>query len=186
VEWLWIDVLAMPEVCEDMSEAGKEKTEEVRSVVLKIVDPALDLDELPDLLFETVNNEAHRYSPLLYRLSHLRPASKENTGFIRSALREDDRNPLLLAKMYHGCGNRYTDVEVDQARAFYPFLDLQWIGGWSLKDGLSHIQESFPKQRDILEAYCNYGSLQSLLPLKDRKMVRTGVRPTICITTATS
>jgi hypothetical protein len=136
-----------------------------RSVVLKTADAAFDLDELLDLLFKTVNNEEHRYFPLLYHLSHLRPASEENTGFIRSALREDDRNPPLLAKMYHGCEDRYTDVEVDQARALYPFLDLQWTGGWSLKDGLRHIQESFPEQRDILEAYCNYRSLQSLLPL---------------------
>jgi hypothetical protein len=88
-----------------------------RAVVLKTADAAFDLDELLDLLFKTVNNEEHRYSPFLYRLSDLRPASEENTGFIRSVLREDDRNPPLLAKMYHGCGNRYTDVEVDQVRA---------------------------------------------------------------------
>lgn len=88
-----------------------------RPVVLKTADAAFDLDELLDLLFKTVNNEEHRYSPFLYRLSHLRPASEENTGFIRSVLREDDRNPPLLAKMYHGCENRYTDVEVDQVRA---------------------------------------------------------------------
>ena len=30
VEWLWIDVLAMQEVYEDMSEAEKERTEEMR------------------------------------------------------------------------------------------------------------------------------------------------------------
>jgi hypothetical protein len=29
-EWLWIDVLAIPEVYKDMSEVEKEKTEEVR------------------------------------------------------------------------------------------------------------------------------------------------------------
>jgi len=136
-----------------------------RSVVLKTADAAFDLDELLDFLFKTVNNEEHRYSPFLYRLSHPRPISEENTGFIRSTLREDDRNPELLAKMYHGCEHRYTDVEVDQARAFYRFLDLQWTGGWSLKDGLRHIQESFPEQRDIVEAYCSYRSSQSLLPL---------------------
>jgi hypothetical protein len=116
-----------------------------RSVVLKTADTAFDLDELLDFLFKTANNEEHRYSPFLYRLSHLRPASEENTGFIRE--------------------NRYTDVEVDQARVFYRFLDLQWTGGWSLKDGLRHIQESFPEQRDIVEAYCSYRSSQSLLPL---------------------
>ena len=120
-EWLWIDVLAMHEVYEDMSEAEKERTEEMRvqiinryrgvyeradqvivldglllrlhtgsmidvavilalsrwmsrlwcfmeswlarSVVLKTADAAFDFDELLDLLFKTVNNEEHRYSP---------------------------------------------------------------------------------------------------------------------------
>jgi hypothetical protein len=96
-----------------------------RSVVLKTADAAFDLDELFNLLFETVNNEEHRYFPLLHRLSRPRPASEENAGFIRSAPREDDRNPPLLAKMYHGCENRYTGVEVDQVRVLYLFLNLQ-------------------------------------------------------------
>lgn len=215
VEWLWIDVLAMPEVYEDMSEGEKEGTEELRvhiintlrgvyeranqvivldslllrlhtgsmidvaviltlsrwmtrlwcfteswlakSVVLKTADAAFDLDELLDLLYKTVNNEEHRYFPLLYRLSYLRPASD---GFIRSDLSGDDLDPPLLVKIYHGCENRFTDVEVDQARALYPILNLQWTSGWGLKDGLGHIRESFPEQRDILEAYCNYRMLE--------------------------
>lgn len=218
-EWLWIDVLAMPEVYEDMSESEKVRMEELRvhiintlsgvyeradqvivldslllrlhtgsmidvavilalsrwmtrlwcftesrlakSVVLKTADASFNLDELLDLLYKTVSNEEHRYFPLLYRLSTLRRASGGNTGYIRSHLRGDDGDLPLLVGIYHGCENRFTDVEVDQARALYPILNLQWTSGWGLKDGLGHIQESFPEQRDILEAYCKHHSLES-------------------------
>lgn len=221
-EWLWVDVLAMPEVYEDMSEGEKERTEELRvriintlrgvyeradhvivldglllrlhtgsmidvavilalsrwmtrlwcftesrlakSVVLKTADAAFALDELLDFLYKTVTNEEDRYFRLLYRLSYLRPASDGNIAYIRSHL-SGDFDPPLLAKIYHGCENRFTDVELDQARALYPILNLQWTSGWGLKDGLRHIQESFPEQRDMLEAYCNYRRLESYLPL---------------------
>jgi hypothetical protein len=223
VEWLWIDVFAMPEVYEDMSEGEKARTETLRvdvintlkgvyeradqvivldslllrlhtgsmvdvavilalsrwmtrlwrfaesrlarSVVLKTADALWSLDELLNFLYETVTNEEHRYFPLLHRLFYLRTGSGGNFGVIRSPLREHDRDPPLLVKIYHGCENRFTDVEVDQARALHPILNLQWTSGWSLKDGLGHIQESFPDQRDILEAYCSYRRLESCLPL---------------------
>jgi hypothetical protein len=222
-EWLWLNVLAMPEVYEDMPDGEKERTEQLRvqitnrlrgvyeradrvvvldtlllrlhtgsmidvavilalsrwmtrlwcftesrlakSVVLKTADAAFDLDELLDFLYQTINNEDHRYFPLVLRLASLRPVSEENVGFLRSALHDTAGDPPHLVKIYHGCENRYTDVEVDQARALYPFLDLQWTSGWSLKDGLRHVQESFPEQRDMLERYCRYRNLESLLPL---------------------
>lgn len=209
VEWLWIDVFAMPEVYEDMSEGEKARTETLRvdvintlkgvyeradqvivldslllrlhtgsmvdvavilalsrwmtrlwcftesrlakSVVLKTADASWSLDELLNFLYETVTDEEHRYSPF-HRLFYLRTGSGGNFGVIRSPLREHDRDSPLLVKIYHGCENRFTDVEVDQARALHPILNLQWTSGWSLKDGLRHIQESFPDQRDILEA----------------------------------
>ena len=220
-EWLWIDVLAMPEIFEDMSEDEKDKTEELRvkvinslkgiyaradkvivldslllrlrtgslldvaviltlsrwmtrlwcfaeamlaeRVVLKTADSAFDLDEILDLLLRTVNNVEHRYARLLLRLSNLRPMAEDKRIF-GSPLREDRSFPPL-AQFYHGCDNRYTDVNVDQARALYPTLGLEWIRGWSLKEGLKHIQDSFPEQKDILEAYCRYRDLEILLPL---------------------
>jgi hypothetical protein len=58
-------------------------------------------------------------------------------------MRENERYPTLLTQIYHGCENRYTDVELDQARALYPILDLEWMKGWSLKEGFRHIQKAF-------------------------------------------
>ncbi|KAH8821441.1 monocarboxylate transporter [Xylogone sp. PMI_703] len=222
-EWLWLDVLAMPEVYEDMSDSEKESTERVRikiinnlrgiyqradnvivfdslllrlhtmsiidvavilslsrwvariwcltesrlarSVVIKTSDGAFDLDEILNFLRENVNNESHHYYPLFYRLSNLRPPSPSNVGLIRSRLREDVADQPLLVQVYHGCEYRYTDVELDKARALYPLLDLQWTYGWSLRDGLRHIQQSFPQERDILDLYCVDQRLRSLLPL---------------------
>lgn len=222
-EWLWLDVLAMPEIYEDMSDAEKEQTESLRvkiinqlrgiyqradnvivfetlllrlhtmsmidvavilslsrwmtrlwcltesrlgkSVVIKTSDGAFDLDEILDFLHESVNNENHKYYCLLSRLSRLRQPSPQNVGMIRSHLREQVAEQPLLVQVYHGSENRYTDVEVDQARALYPILDLQWTHGWNLKDGLRHIQESFPQEKDILDSYCFYRRLTSLLPL---------------------
>jgi len=214
VEWLWVDILAMPESFDDMTAAQKAETEELRTgvinslrniytradkvvcldglllrlhsggmidvavvlclgrwiqrlwpftetklakrVILKTEDSSFDLDTIIDLLFKTINNEDHRYFPLFIRLRPLRPVPPGQEHWIGHPLRPNLREPNLFVDIYTGTENRQCDVEIDQARALFPVLDLKWVNGWTLQQGLRHIAVSYPEERDILQKYCDY------------------------------
>lgn len=65
-----------------------------------------------------------------------------------------------MEDIYQGCLDRHCKVELDQARALYPLLDLKWEVGWTLQQGLAHIKATFPEQTIALKDYCNYRSLE--------------------------
>ena len=219
-EWLWDDILAMPEVFDDMTTAEKAETEELRTgvinslrnvytradkvvcldglllrlhsggmidvavilclgrwiarvwpftetklarrVILKTEDSAFELDEILTFLYETVNNEDHRYSNILKRLYPLRPtpAGHQHYG---SPLRPNSRDRELFVDIRLGCENRLCDVSIDQARALFPVLDLKWQTGWTLEQGLRHIADSCPNDKDILKEYCRYRGIDIVL-----------------------
>ncbi len=127
-----------------------------KRVFLKTEDSFFDLDIIMEFLYQTIENEDHRYFSLFARLIPLRPAPVGQRRWINSPLRPDARSPNLFVDIYTGTENRNCDVEVDHARALFPLLDLEWQTGWILEQGLRHIAESFPDERDILTQYCEY------------------------------
>ncbi|KAK3169918.1 hypothetical protein OEA41_009302 [Lepraria neglecta] len=127
-----------------------------KRVVLKTEDSSFDLDAIIKFLFETINNQDHRYFPLILRLIPLRPMPPGQRIWIGSPLRPEMREPNLFVDIYTGCENRFCDVEIDQARALFPVLDLKWVTGWTLQRGLKHIADSYPDEKDILLKYCDY------------------------------
>lgn len=203
-DWLWVDVIAMPEVLEDMSSKEQEEVERLRVGVINclhdiytradkvvildsmalqlqtgsVVDVAVtvacgywitcmftypearlakkavirtrngfvDLDAVVDFLLENCKDDQHRYYGLMKRLVWLRP--RPGAG------------PITMEDIYQGCLDRYTHVDVDQARALYPLLDLKWEVGWTLQQGLAHIKAMFPEQTMALKDYCNYRSIE--------------------------
>lgn len=203
-EWLWVDVIAMPEVLEDMSGSEQEVVEKLRVGVINclhdiysradkvvildsmalqlqtgsVVDVAVtiacgywitrmftysearlakqafirtqngfvDLDDVVDFLQENCKDDKHRYYGLMKRMVWLRP--RRGAGSI------------TMDDIYQGCLDRYTNVDVDQARALYPLLNLKWEVGWTLRQGLAHITATFPEQTAALKDYCNYRNLQ--------------------------
>lgn len=128
-----------------------------KSVVLKTHDDSFDLDSIISFLSGTLDNDRHRYYPLLCRLTPLRPTPPDTERMI---FHTDNRNVHLLEDIYRGSENRYTDVEIDQARALFPLLELEWEYDWTLQDGLRHITEQFPDQREVFGQYCDYRKLQ--------------------------
>ena len=128
----------------------------VKRVVLKTEDSSFDLDTIMEFLYQTIENENHRYFPLFARLMPLRTEPAGQLRWIYSPLRPNIRGPNLFVDLYTGTVDRNCDVEVDHARALFPLLDLKWQTGWTLEQGLRHIAESFPDERDILTRYCEH------------------------------
>ena len=213
-EWLWVDILAMPEVFDDMTAAEKVQTENVRTgvinslnniytraekvvcldslllrlhsggmidavvilclsrwltrlwsfaeaklakrVVLKTEDSAFDLDEILRFLYDVVSNDDHRYFPIFTRLVPLRPVPPGH----RSKTSPPQEIKVQASKIFHdiylGCENRNTDVDIDQARALFPVLNLEWQTGWTLDQGLRHIANAYPNEKAALQKYCDY------------------------------
>ena len=203
-EWVWVDVIAMPEVLEDMSSSEQEEVEKLRvgvinclhdiytradkvvildsmaiqlhtgsvvdvavtmacgwwmtrlftypearlakRAVIRIQNGSVDLDNVVDFLREHCKDDKHRYYGMMRRMVWLRP--KPGDG------------PPTMDDIYEGCMDRYTDVDVDQARALYPVLNLKWEVGWTLQQGLGHIKATFPEQIAALKDYCSYRSLE--------------------------
>lgn len=205
-KWLWVDVIAMPEVLENMSDARKTEIEKLRvgvinclwsiytkadkivvidtlllrlstrspvdvaaviclsfwitrlwtftetrlakKIVIKTRDWKFDLDDIIELLARTAINDQHRYYRIFFRLLHLREESVH--GFPPNS---------LLESAYWACQNRYTDVELDQARILFPLLNLKWEYGWTLQQGLSTILDAYPAETEWLRMWCQYRSI---------------------------
>lgn len=203
-EWLWVDVIAMPEVLEDMSSSEQEEVEKLRVDVINclhhiytradkviifdsmalqlqtvsVVDVAVtmacrywttrmftypearlakralirtqngfvDLDDVVDFLLENCKDDKHRYYGLMRHMVWLRP--RPGAG------------PVTMDDIYEGCRHRYTDVNVDQARALFPLLNLKWEVGWTLQQGLAHIKATLPEQTTALKDYCSFRGLE--------------------------
>ena len=210
-EWLWVDILAMPEIFEDMTAGEKAETEELRTgvinslrniysradkvvcldglllrlrsggmidvaivlclgrwiqrlwpftearlakqVLLKTEDSSFDLDAIIAFLHQTINNENHRYWPMFARLAPLRPGREQWMGLPIGA---DSKKRSMFVDIYDGTNNRFCDVDIDQARTLFPVLDLTWVSGWTLQQGLKHIADSYPEEQDMLIKYCEY------------------------------
>jgi hypothetical protein len=213
-DWLWADVIAMPEVLEDMSPAQKDEIERLRvgiinclhsiytradkivaidtsllrlstrspvdvavvlclsfwmtrlwtytearlarKVILKTRDFTFDLDTVIGFLGRTVLNDQSRYYALAYRLLHLRDGSLE--GYPPTSVMEN---------AYLGGENRYTNVEVDAARALFPLLKLKWEHGWTLTQGLSKIVEAYPEEADWVRKWCEYRRIEFNIPAQN-------------------
>ncbi|KAL9013697.1 MAG: hypothetical protein Q9173_001614 [Seirophora scorigena] len=217
-EWLWVDVLAMPEVYEEMSTTEKANIETLRigvinglhavyrradkvvcldslllrlqsgsmvdvavilslgrwinrlwpftetklakRVVLKTEDATFDLDEIITFFYETVNNEDHRYFHLFARLAPMRPVPSGFRNWLGYLARPGTYEPEVFREIYHGCENRLCDVEIDQARALFPVLGLEWTSGWTLQQGLHHIADAYHDDKEFLLKYCEYRGIQ--------------------------
>jgi hypothetical protein len=61
----------------------------------------------------------------------------------------------LLENAYWEGEHRHTDVDVDQARIFFPLLDLKWESGWSLHQGLLAISDAYPANAEWLSNWCH-------------------------------
>ncbi|KAI4137324.1 MAG: hypothetical protein L6R39_007352 [Caloplaca ligustica] len=213
-KWLWVDVLAMPEVYEDMSPTEKAHTEALRTgvinnlrtiytqadkivcldslllrlrsgsmvdvavtislgrwiarlwtftetklakrVILKTEDATFDLDEIIAFFYETINNEDHRYFHMFARLAPLRPVPSGFRCWLGYLCRPDSYEPELFKEIYWGCENRLSEVKIDQARALFPVLELKWVPGWTLQQGLQHMAGVYPGDKDSLLRYCDY------------------------------
>ena len=129
-----------------------------RKVLLKTEDQSFDLDVIIDYLARMVNNDQHRYYPLLDRLTPLRPTPPWSERLIayRDGTNTDAQtfNDIISA-----CETRFTNVEVDIAKALFPLLNLKWGFEWTLDDGLHHIEERFPDQIPLLRHYAKYMQL---------------------------
>ncbi|CZR58591.1 uncharacterized protein PAC_08483 [Phialocephala subalpina] len=205
-EWLWVDVIAMPEVLEDMSDNQKDEIGKLRigiinnlrliymkadkvvvidtlllrlgtrspvdvaavlclsfwvtrlwtftetrlakKVAIKTRDWMFDLDEILEFLARTCINDEHRYYRLFLRLVHLREESVH--WFPPNS---------SLESAYWACENRYTDVDVDQARSLFPLLDLKWEYGWTLQQGLQRILDAYPNDAEGIRKWCQYRSI---------------------------
>ena len=126
-----------------------------RKVLLKTEDQSFDLDVIIDYLARMINNDQHRYYPLLARLSPLRPTPPWSERLITYG---DNSNPdsQTFNRIYRASETRYTSAEIDIARVLFPLLNLKWDYEWNLEDGLRHIEEKFPDQRDSLRRYYEY------------------------------
>ncbi|CAF9937082.1 MAG: hypothetical protein HETSPECPRED_010546 [Heterodermia speciosa] len=213
-EWLWVDILAMPEVFDDMTAAEKAQAETVRTgvinslnniythadkvvcldslllrlhsggmidvavilclsrwltrlwpfaetklakrVILKTEDSAFDLDEILSFLYDVVNNDDHRYFPIIARLVPLRPVPPGHRDKTSSPRETEATASQTFHNIYLGCENRNTDIDIDQAKVLFPVLNLKWQTGWTLHQGLRHIADSYPNEKATFQKYCNY------------------------------
>lgn len=208
---MWVDVLAMLEVLEDMSPAEKEATERLKvgvinclrsiytradkvvvidtlllrlstrspldvavvlclgcwmtrlwtytearlakKVMLKTREFEFDLDAIIGFLGKNVLNDQDHYYALMCRLVHLREGSIE--GYPASTLMES---------AYLGGCNRYTNIEVDKARALFPLFGLKWEYGWTQTQGLAKIVEAYPEEAVWVRRWCYYRSIEFQIP----------------------
>lgn len=216
-DWLWVDILSMPEVFDDMTAAEKAQTENLRTgvinclhsiytradkvvcldglllrlhsggmidvavilclsrwvtrlwpftetklakrLVLRTEDATFDLDNIVEFLYEVVNNEDDRYFSIFTRLAPLRPVPQGHRNWAVSPPETSPQTAQIFHDIYTGCENRYSDVDIDQARAIFPVLKLTWQTGWTLKQGLRHIADSYPNDKDTFRKYCQYRNI---------------------------
>ena len=90
-------------------------------------------------------NDQDRYYALLRRLWPLR--DPRLSGYPPSS---------LMKAAYYANENRWTNVEVDAARALFPLLQLEWENGWTLQQGLAKIVEALPGETEFVRKYCEY------------------------------
>ena len=129
-----------------------------RKVLLKTEDQSFDLDVIIDYLARMINNDQHRYYPLLDRLTPLRPTPSWSERLIAY---HDGTNPdaQTFDDIICACETRFTNVEIDIAKALFPLLDLKWNCEWTLEDGLHHVKGRFPDQIPLLRHYAKYMQL---------------------------
>lgn len=129
-----------------------------RKVLLQTEDQSFDLDVIIDYLARMINNDQHRYYPLLERLAPLRPTPPWSERLISYG---DRNNPdaQTFGDIRCACETRYTTVEIDIAKVLFPLLNLKWDYEWTLEDGLRHVEETFPDQLDLLRNYSEYMKL---------------------------
>jgi hypothetical protein len=126
-----------------------------RKVILKTRDFSFDLDAVMEFLGKAVLNDQHRYYALLRRLLPLRDESPHGLP----------PSPIIQSA-YSGGENRYTDVEVDKARALFPLLNLKWEHEWTLQQGLLKIVEAYPNDADWVRKWCEYRRIEFNVPTK--------------------
>ena len=123
-----------------------------RKVFLKTEDQFFDLDVIIDYLARSINNDQHRYYPLLCRLMPLRATPAWSERFISYGDQDDDIS-RLFQDLNHACETRFTAVGDDIAKVLFPLFDLKWQYEWTLEDGLRHVEASFPNQQQLV---CQY------------------------------
>ena len=131
-------------------------------VLLKTEDQSFDLDVIIDYLARTINNDQHRYFPLLSRLTPLRPTPPWSERLI---IYGDSKNPesQTFNDICRASETRYTNVEIDVAMVLFPLLNLKWEYEWTLEDGLHHIERRYPDHVHLLGQYTKYTKVGSSL-----------------------
>ena len=127
-------------------------------VLVKTEDQSFDLDVIIDYLARTVNNDQHRYFPLLARLTPLRPTPPWSERLIVFG---DPKNPesQIFNDICRASWTRHTNVEIDIAKVLFPLLNLKWEYEWTLDDGLHHIEGKYPHELHLLRQYTEYMKL---------------------------
>ena len=127
-------------------------------VLLKTEDQSFDLDVIIDYLARTINNDQHRYFPLLSRLTPLRPTPPWSERLITYG---DSINPesQTFNDICRACETRYTNVEMDIAKVLFPLLNLKWEYEWTLEDGLHHNERRYLDHVHLLRQYTEYMKL---------------------------
>ncbi|KAJ0164405.1 hypothetical protein CTA2_1060 [Colletotrichum tanaceti] len=198
--WLWVDVLAMPEVLEDMSPQQQSETEALRvgvinnlhsiyrradrvvvldslalqlrtgslvdvavvlclgrwvtrmwtlaevrlgrRVLVKTEDGEVDLDDVIGLLEGEVLGPDHRYAGLARTLSAKRGETSPRATTYKLA-------DLVAAYRFAQTGEA-----IDEIRAVYPLLGLEWEAEWGQTDGILHLKEALPAESEAFAALC--------------------------------
>ena len=121
-----------------------------------------------DVVYMTVNNDDHRYFPIFQRLAPLRPLPQGQRYWVTSPVRPDSTERNVFVDIYtRSDGRALCDVDVDEAKALFPVLDLKWVSGWTLQQGFRHIADSYPEEQDILIKYCKDRGIDVVLPSSD-------------------
>ena len=121
-------------------------------VLLKTDDQSFDLDVIIDYLARTINNDEHRYYPLLKRLTSLRPTPPWSE---RLFVYGDPQIPesQMFNDICRASETKYTQVQIDIAKVLFPLLNLRWEYEWTVEDGLHHIEGTYPDQSQLLRQY---------------------------------
>ena len=118
-------------------------------------------------LYQIVSNENHPYFPILTRLAPLRPSPLWYQYRVTSPPRPNQIERNVFVDIYSCTSCRADDVDIDEARALFPVLDLKWVSGWTLQQEMRQIADSYPEEQDILIKYCEDGEIDFVLSSSD-------------------
>ena len=100
-----------------------------KGILLKTERSFFDLNAILECLYRTVNSDDHPYFPVFKRLAPLRPLPQGQRYWVTSPARPDSTEQHVFVYIYSCSDGRACDVDVDEAKALFPVLDLKWVSG---------------------------------------------------------